>query len=83
MGSVLTVTLNAAIDTTLTIATPLNVGQLHRARDVLKLPGGKGINVARVLHTLGVPVCVTGFAGGPAGGFIQTELAQSGITTAF
>jgi tagatose 6-phosphate kinase len=79
MSYVLTVTLNAAIDTTLTMTTPLIVGESHRTQSVLRLPGGKGINVARVLQTLGVPVRVSGLAGGPAAEFIKTGLAQSGI----
>lgn len=83
MASILTVTLNAAIDTTLTLASSLALGQLNRAQAVLKLPGGKGINVARVLHTLGVPVQVTGLAGGPAADFLATELARSGISSTF
>src|SRR5437764_12231697 len=83
MGRVLTVVLNAAVDTTLTIPGPLMVGETHKVRDVLKLPGGKGINVARVLHTLGVPVHVTGLAGGPAAEFIKTGLAEAGLDSTF
>ena len=71
MQQVLAVVLNAAVDTTLTIPGPLMVGETHKVRDVLKLPGGKGINVARVLHTLGVSVHVTGLAGGQAAEFID------------
>jgi tagatose 6-phosphate kinase len=83
MGYILTVTLNAAIDTTLTLASPLMMGHLNRAQEVLKLPGGKGINVARALHTLGIPVHVTGFAGGPAAALLNTGLAHSGINATF
>ena len=83
MQQVLAVVLNAAVDTTLTIPGPLMVGETHKVRDVLKLPGGKGINVARVLHTLGVPVHVTGLAGGPAAEFIKTGLTQAGIDSTF
>ncbi len=83
MGYLLTVTLNAAIDTTLTLSSPLALGHLNRAQAVLKLPGGKGLNVARVLHTLGVPVHATGFAGGLAAEFLATALAQAGINATF
>ncbi|HZU69933.1 MAG TPA: 1-phosphofructokinase family hexose kinase [Ktedonobacteraceae bacterium] len=83
MSYILTVALNAAIDTTLTVSTPLTLGESYKADSVLKLPGGKGINVARVLHTLGVPVHVTGLAGGPAGEFIKNGLARSGINATF
>ena len=83
MVHILTVALNAAIDTTLTIPGRLKVGETHKVRDVLKLPGGKGLNVARVLLTMGLPVQVTGLAGGPAGEFIKGGLAQAGIDSTF
>ena len=83
MAHILTVALNAAIDTTLTIPGRLKVGETHKVRDVLKLPGGKGLNVARVLLTMGLPVQVTGLAGGPAGEFIKGGLAQAGIDSTF
>src|SRR5438105_15247950 len=83
MAYILTVTLNTSVDTTLTMPSPFMVGETHKVRDVLKLPGGKGINVARVLHTLGVPVHVTGLAGGPAAEFIKTGLAEAGIDSTF
>jgi 1-phosphofructokinase family hexose kinase len=83
MSSILTVTLNPSVDTTLTIPSPFMVGETNRVEHVLKLPGGKGINVARVLHTLGVPVQVSGLAGGPAGEFLRTGLAEVGIPSTF
>ncbi len=46
MTHVLTVTLNAAIDVTLALP-HFEVGGAHTAREVVKLPGGKGVNVAR------------------------------------
>jgi len=83
MGYILTVTLNTSVDTTLTIPSPLMVGETNRVCDVLKLPGGKGINVARVLHTVGAPVHVTGLAGGSAAEFISAGLVQAGIDSTF
>lgn len=83
MSYILTVALNTAIDTTMTLATPLTLGGTHKADSVLKLPGGKGINVARVLHTLDVPVHVTGLIGGSAGEFIKKGLAEAGIDATF
>ncbi len=52
---IVTVTLNAAIDRTLTVPN-FQLGQRHRASAGLTLAGGKGINVARALKRLGVPV---------------------------
>lgn len=83
MVHILTVTLNAAVDATMTIPGPLKVGELHNVREVLKLPGGKGLNVTRVLHTMGVPVHATGLAGGLPGEFIRSGLAQAGFDSTF
>ena len=54
LAVIVTVTLNAALDRSLTVPT-LQLGQRHRASDVLTLAGGKGINVARALKRLDVP----------------------------
>jgi 1-phosphofructokinase family hexose kinase len=83
MGYILTVTLNASIDTTLTIPSALKVGETNRVSEVLKLPGGKGLNVARVLHTLDVPVHATGLVGTTALEFISNGLAQDDIPSTF
>ncbi len=42
--------------------------------------GGKGINVARLLKTLGRPAVALGFGGGPNGEKIRQRLQDSGIT---
>ena len=63
---IVTVTLNAAFARTITVPN-FQRGQRHRASAGLPLAGGKGINVARALKTLGVPVVATGLAGGQAG----------------
>ena len=81
-AAILTVTLNAAVDTTLTVGT-LHVGESETARDALKLPGGKGNNVARTLRRLGIPVIATGLIGGPAAGFIAEGLEGEGIAARF
>ena len=60
---IVTVTLNAALDRTLTVPN-FQRGQRHRASQVLTLAGGKGINIARALKRLDVPVVATGLAGG-------------------
>ena len=63
---IVTVTLNAALDRTLTVPN-FQRGQRHRASQVLTLAGGKGINIARALKRLDVPVVATGLAGGRTG----------------
>src|SRR5437899_2299153 len=52
---IVTVTLNAAIDRTLTVPN-FQRGQRHRASAGVTLAGGKGINVARALKLLGEPL---------------------------
>src|SRR3979490_1693366 len=79
---IVTVTLNAAIDRTLTVPN-FQRGQRHRASAGFTLAGGKGINVARALKLLGVPVVATGLAGGQAGLRIIERLPGEGILNDF
>jgi 1-phosphofructokinase family hexose kinase len=79
---IVTVTLNAAIDRTLTVPN-FQLGQRHRASAGLTLAGGKGINVARALKRLGVPVVATGLAGGRTGTRIVEELTGEAILNDF
>ena len=75
---ILTVTLNAALDRTVTVPN-FQLGHRHRASSVLTLAGGKGINVARALKRLDVPVIATGLAGGRTGTRVVEELTAEGI----
>jgi 1-phosphofructokinase family hexose kinase len=77
-----TVTLNAALDRTLTVPN-FQLGQRHRASQGLTLAGGKGINVARALKRLDVPVVATGLAGGRTGTRIVEELTSEAILNDF
>jgi 1-phosphofructokinase family hexose kinase len=79
---IVTVTLNAAVDRTLTVPN-FQRGQRHRASEGLTLAGGKGINVARALKQLGVPVVATGLAGGRTGTRIVEELTGEAILNDF
>ena len=79
---IVTVTLNAAIDRTLTVPN-FQRGQRHRASAGLTLAGGKGINVARALKRMGVPVIATGLAGGRTGTRIVEELTGEAILNDF
>ena len=56
---ILTVTLNAAIDKTYFLP-GFSIGKVSRVERLSNYPGGKGINVARVVHLLGQPVLATG-----------------------
>lgn len=71
---ILTVTPNAALD--ITYRVPALVPHTsHRVTEVIERPGGKGLNVARVLAALGHDVTVTGFAGGDTGRLLHERLA--------
>ncbi|HEY3207251.1 MAG TPA: hexose kinase [Gaiellaceae bacterium] len=79
---IVTVTLNAALDRTLTVPN-FQRGQRHRASQGLMLAGGKGINIARALKLLGVPVVATGLVGGRTGTRIVDELTGEAILNDF
>lgn len=79
---IVTVTLNAAMDRTLSVPN-FQLGQRHRASVGLASAGGKGINVARALKRLGVPVVCTGLAGGRNGTLIVDDLTNEGILNDF
>ena len=79
---IVTVTLNAAFARTITVPN-FRPGQRHRASSGLPLAGGKGINVARALKALGVPVVATGLAGGQAGLRIVERLTGEAILNDF
>jgi 1-phosphofructokinase/tagatose 6-phosphate kinase len=79
---IVTVTLNAALDRTLTVPN-FQLGHRHRASQGLTLAGGKGINVARALKRLDVPVVATGLAGGRTGTRIIEELTSEAILNDF
>ncbi|WP_328781940.1 1-phosphofructokinase family hexose kinase [Streptomyces canus] len=70
---ILTVTLNTALDITYRVRS-LRPHTSHRVTEVIERPGGKGLNVARVLAALGHEVTVTGFTGGATGRMVQDRL---------
>jgi 1-phosphofructokinase family hexose kinase len=79
---IVTVTLNTAIDKTLSVPN-FRLGRRHRTVEQTTMPGGKGVNVARVLKTLGAPVIATGLAGGATGTRIVEQLTQLSVLSDF
>ena len=79
---IITVTLNAAIDKSLSVPS-FRLGRRHRTVEQRTMPGGKGVNVARSLKTLGRPVIATGFAGGATGTRIVEQLTEESILNDF
>ncbi|SMQ17192.1 tagatose 6-phosphate kinase [Streptomyces sp. Ag82_O1-12] len=71
---ILTVTLNTALDITYRVRS-LRPHASNRVSEVTERPGGKGVNVARVLAALGHEVTVTGFTGGATGRVVREKLA--------
>ena len=79
---ILTITLNPAVDISYKLEN-LSLNTVNRIEDVSKTAGGKGLNVARVLHQLGENVAASGFLGGSLGEFIRSRLATIGIQDFF
>ncbi|MGW2393457.1 1-phosphofructokinase [Streptomyces lydicamycinicus] len=78
---ILTVTLNAALDITYRVPR-LQPHTTNRITEVSERPGGKGLNVARVLAALGHRTVATGFAGGGTGEALRALLAETEVTDA-
>ncbi|AXI08209.1 1-phosphofructokinase [Oceanobacillus zhaokaii] len=77
-----TVTLNPSIDYVVH-ADDVKLGELNYMSSDLKLPGGKGINVSRILHELEADTTAFGFIGGFTGEFIINWLLRDGVNTDF
>ncbi len=79
---IITVTLNAAIDKSLSVPN-FRLGRRHRTVEQRTLAGGKGVNIARTLKTLGQPVIATGMAGGATGTHVVEQLTEESILNDF
>ena len=77
-----TVTLNPSIDYVINLKS-LNTGQINRVNSENVYPGGKGINVSRVLKTLGYDNVATGFISGFTGDFIINSLCELDVKSDF
>jgi 1-phosphofructokinase family hexose kinase len=79
---IITVTLNAAIDKSLSVPN-FRLGRRHRTVEQRTMAGGKGVNIARTLKSLGQPVIATGMAGGATGTHIVEQLTEDSILNDF
>ena len=77
---ILCVCLSPASDLTYRIGT-LVLGATNRVSEMHTRPGGKAVNVARILHALGEPVELLVPLGGPEGEGMARDLAGLGIAT--
>ena len=80
--SVVTVTLNPAIDQTLSIP-GFGAGRVNRVAESRSNAGGKGVNVACFLADLGVETVATGFLGAENAGLFEAAFAERGIADRF
>ncbi|KYH28223.1 MULTISPECIES: 1-phosphofructokinase [Clostridium] len=77
-----TVTFNPSVDYIVEVENFVS-GTVNRVKEDHKYPGGKGINVSRVLNNLGVKSKALGFIGGFTGEYIKSTLESQGIDTDF
>jgi 1-phosphofructokinase len=77
-----TCTLNPSVDLFVSVK-DFQLGSVNLSAGEVKVPGGKGINVSRVLQRLGLPSKALGFTGGFTGDFIQKKVEAEGIQTDF
>lgn len=76
--TILAVTMNPSIDVQYPLD-HLKLDDVNRVTTVRKTAGGKGLNVARVLHCLDHPLIATGVLGGFFGQYLSSQLEQDGI----
>lgn len=79
---VITITMNPSIDKTV-LLDEFHLYGLNRIHGARLDPGGKGINVAKVLHNFHVDVTVSGFIAGQQGILLQEQLKQANIPADF
>lgn len=77
-----TVTLNPARDRSITIK-DFAVGKVNRVSETRDFPGGKGINVSKIITELGGKTTAMGIIGGATGDFIKSSLDKAGIPNDF
>ncbi|MCU9612937.1 1-phosphofructokinase [Caldibacillus lycopersici] len=77
-----TVTLNPSVDYIVEVE-DVQLGGLNRTTNDMTFPGGKGINVSRVLNRYDIPTTALGFVGGFTGSYIKNILNDEGVQTDF
>lgn len=79
---IFTVTLNPAIDYYIELEC-FSENRLNHIKTAYTLPGGKGINVSKVLKNFGILSTTLGFVGGFTGDCIKNELVNDNINGEF
>jgi tagatose 6-phosphate kinase len=79
---ILVVALNPALDITYHVP-GVDWSGVNRPTEVYARPGGKGLNVARTLRSIGAEVLVMGLVGGVTGEGVKSALSELGVPAAF
>lgn len=79
---IICITPNPAIDRTI-ILPRLAPGAVHRAEQTIVAAGGKGLNVARAISTLGEESLSMGFLGGHSGHLLADLAQNAGLNSAW
>ncbi len=79
---IISLTLNPALDKTVFVPR-LALGEVNRVARSQLDPGGKGINVSRVVHRLGRPTIAFGFLAGNLGAMMARALDDEGVAHRF
>jgi len=77
-----TITFNPSIDYIVEVEN-FKIGDVNRVQRDHKYPGGKGINVSRVLNNMGIKSKALGFIGGFTGNYVKDFLKNEGVDTGF
>lgn len=75
---ILSITMNPSVDIAYQIK-DFHLDSVNRVEETYKTPGGKGLNVTRVLSQLNEAVVASGLIGGKLGEFIENELDKTDI----
>ena len=75
---IITVTLNPALDKTVTLP-GFAVNTVNRVQKIRLDPGGKGINVSKTVKALGGNTLSIGILGGASGGYIKSALDRMNL----
>ena len=79
---IVTLTLNPAIDRTIKVD-QINQRDVTRVTKTIRDAAGKGINVSKVIHSLGGNTIATGFLAGENGAFIKKALSALNLSYNF
>jgi len=78
-----TLTLNPGIDQTITVNPPLSIGSIYAVTGETRTPGGKGVNVAKMIAANGKAVTAAGLLGKNELPLYKDTLGAAGVNCRF